>query len=489
MQDQKELTFGVVGGIGPLAGADLFFKFVKSTPAKDDSDHFNVILEQQPLREKQIQGRISYSPSRRKMHIYDIIQQLVLRSANCIILSCFISHTFIEELTESINIPILNMMEGLKCYVQDREPKVKNIGILTSDYVKDNKLFEKYFDTPNYNLIYPDPIIQSADLMEAIYGPQGIKAGHLTGGVIEKLEVACEHLVSKGAELIIPGFTEIPVVFDTLQRRKKFNLIDTNQIYADWAIQNYSQAHVPKQYRIGIIGGLGPSATVDLMDKIISNTPAEKDQEHFKMIVEHNPQIPDRTAHLLQNKEDPTIPLYNCAKKLEQREADFIAIPCNTAHAFVDRIQHHLSIPIINMIQEVAIHIAKKHPQAKTIGLLATSGTIQTRIYHQAFEGSDFQLLTPDEKNQELVMEAIYGEMGVKAGLINKESKDKLLQAARYLVQQGARVLILGCTELPLLLQENKQYVIAEKQVVILDPTVVLAKKCVNFVLNEPQID
>lgn len=489
MQDQRELTFGVVGGIGPLAGADLFFKFVKSTPAEDDSEHFNVILEQQPLREKQIQGVISYSPSKRKMHIYDIIQQLVSRSANCIILSCFISHTFIEELTESINIPILNMMEGLKCHVRDKEPQVKNIGILTSDYVKDKKLFEKYFDSSNYNLIYPDPIIQTTDLMEAIYGPQGIKAGHLTGGVIEKLEAACEHLVSKGAELIIPGFTEIPVVFDTLQKRKRFNLIDTNQIYADWAVQNYSQAHIPKQYRIGIIGGLGPSATVDLMEKIILNTPAEKDQEHFKMIVEHNPQIPDRTAHLLQDKEDPTIPLYTCAKKLEQREADFIAIPCNTAHAFINRIQQHLSIPIVNMIEEVVKHITEKHSQAKTIGLLATTGTIQTKIYHQAFEETDFQLLTPDEINQGLVMDAIYGELGVKAGFINTESKDKLLQAANFLVQHGAQVLILGCTELPLLLQESEQYTIADKQVVILDPTVVLAKKCVNLVLNGPQTD
>jgi len=136
---------------------------------------------------------------------------------------------------------------------------------------KQKKLFELYFGTEDYVIFYPDPDIQTTHVMEAIYGPNGIKAGHLSGKVIENLEIACEHLTAKGADVIIPGFTEIPVVIDALQKRNPFNIIDVNQIYADWAIHFYAKAYVPKQYRIGIIGGLGPSATIDLMDKIIKN--------------------------------------------------------------------------------------------------------------------------------------------------------------------------------------------------------------------------
>ena len=173
------------------------------------------------------------------------------------------------------------------------------------------------------------------------------------------------------------------------------------------------------------------------------------------MIVEHNPQIPDRTAHLLHGEEDPTIHLYTCAKKLEQQDADFIAIPCNTAHAFIDRIQKYLSIPIINMIEEVETYITHHHSQARTIGLLATSGTISTGIYHRAFERKNLQLITPDSFHQELVMQAVYGTSGVKAGFTTGEPKEKLLKAASFLVEQGAQVLVLGCTELPLLIKEN----------------------------------
>jgi len=206
------------------------------------------------------------------------------------------------------------------------------------------------------------------------------------------------------------------------------------------------------------------------------------------MIVEHNPQIPDRTAHLLHGEEDPTIHLYTCAKKLEQQDADFIAIPCNTAHAFIDRIQKYLSIPIINMIEEVETYITHHHSQARTIGLLATSGTISTGIYHRAFERKNLQLITPDSFHQELVMQAVYGTSGVKAGFTTGEPKEKLLKAASFLVEQGAQVLVLGCTELPLLIKENENYVIAGRTVAVLDPTTILAKKCVRLIEELTQV-
>jgi aspartate racemase len=485
MMNPKKITFGIVGGIGPLAGADLFFKFVKSTPAYDDSQHFNVVLEQQPLREKTAYADEDYDPTTRKLHIFNLMQKLIDRQASCIILSCFIGHTFLHELEKSIDVPIINMMEGLREYVQTRHQNVKTIGILTSDYVRKKQLFEQYFPSPGYDIIYPERNIQQNFLMEAIYGPHGIKAGHLTGKVIEYLEKSCENLFEKGAELIIPGFTEIPVVYDALKKKKRFHIIDSNQVYADWAIRSYNKAPVGKQLIIGIIGGLGPSATVDLMDKIIKNTPAQKDQDHFQMIVEHDPHIPDRTAHLLKEEEDPTISLYNCAKKLEEREADFIAIPCNTAHAFIDRIQKHLSIPIINMIEEAIHYIHKNFPDARTVGLLATSGTVKTGIYHKAFEKTGIHLISPNDEYQQLVMESIYGRKGIKAGYTEGEPRKNLFEAAKHLVEQGAEVIILGCTELPLVVEQTNRCLLAGRSVAILDPTNILAKKCVALVLRK----
>jgi aspartate racemase len=477
----KKITFGVVGGIGPLAGADIFFKLVKSTPAYNDSGHFNVILEQYPLTEKDVYTYENYNSSQRKLHLYNVIKELVERKANAIILTCFISHTFIDELSAQFNIPIINMLEGIKSYVTAKFPKVKNIGILTSDFARKQKLFEHYFDESEYKIIYPDKNVQNDYIMEAIYGEMGIKAGHLTGKVIEFLEKACDNLVNNGAELIIPGFTEIPVVYDALKKKKRFTIIDTNQIYADYAIRFSTNSLVKKEYTIGIIGGVGPSATVDFMDKIIKNTTAKKDQDHFKMIIEHNPKIPDRTDYLINDGEDPTIALYATAKKLEKREADFIVIPCNTAHAFVDKIQKHLSIPIISMLEEVVNHIKKNYKKTKKVGLLATSGTINSGIYHKSFEKSGVRLISPDEENQKYVMDAIYGQKGIKAGYLVGECKDSLLKASEYLVKKGAQIIILGCTELPLALKEDEKYIVNHQEIFFLDPTNILAKKCVSI--------
>ena len=241
-----------------------------------------------------------------------------------------------------------------------------------------------------------------------------------------------------------------------------------------------------KRLKIGIIGGVGPSATVDFMNKIIRSTPAKKDQDHLKMVVEHNPQIPDRTAYLLDGGEDPFIPLLTCAKNLQAYGADFIAIPCNTAHAFVDRIQEHLQIPIVGMIDAVVEHIGKYHPGIRTVGLMATTGTVSTGIYHRAFENTGIDLICPDEPHQQLLMDAIYGEEGIKAGFTHPMPEKYLLETTASLVRRGARVLILGCTELPLVLAENEAFLIEGREVAILDPTSILARKCVEVSSTHP---
>ncbi len=231
---------------------------------------------------------------------------------------------------------------------------------------------------------------------------------------------------------------------------------------------------------IGIVGGMGPSATVDLMDKIIRCTPAATDQQHLKMVIEHNPQIPDRTEHLLGDGPDPTDAIYATCKKLESAGTDMIAIPCNTAHAFFARIQSRLSIPIVNMLQATVEFLQHAHPDIRKVGLLATSGTIKSGVYRDVFEATDYDLLVPEQGFQQKLMNVIYGDKGIKAGYTDGECLEEFQLVSDHLTNKGAEIIILGCTELPLLKLNALTTQSGEEPVVFVDPTWVLARKCVD---------
>jgi aspartate racemase len=271
----------------------------------------------------------------------------------------------------------------------------------------------------------------------------------------------------------------VPLVIDALLARG-IPILDANRIYVEHALALHARPQ-PKPFKVGVVGGVGPAATVDFMAKIVRNTPAGRDQEHLKIVVEQNPQIPDRTASLLGDGADPTIALYATCKKLEAADADLIAIPCNTAHAFVARIQPHLSIPVVHMLVETVAHIRRQHPQHRRIGLLATSGTVASGVYHDIVAEAGLELIVPDEANQDRVMEAIYGPAGVKAGHTSGRCVDELMAALASLVLRRAEVIILGCTELPLLIARHDAFPVAGRTVALLDPTEILAQKCVRL--------
>jgi aspartate racemase len=340
-------------------------------------------------------------------------------------------------------------------------------------------LFEKALGE-DVVLVYPSDAVQRDVLMQAVYGPRGIKAGRLRGESIDFIQRACRDVIDQGAEIIVPGFTEIPIVIDPLRSACKVPIVDCNQVYADYAIA-FSGRSAARPHKIGVVGGVGPAATVDFMDKVVRLTRAERDQDHIKMIVEHNPQIPDRTRNLIGDGPDPTIPLYSACRKLEAEGADMIAIPCNTAHAFVERIQRHLSIPIVHMLYETVGYIQRRFPDRRSVGLLATSGTVGSRVYHEILEGAGLRVVAPDATRQDLVMRAIYGERGVKAGYTDGLCREDLLQALENVVRQRAEVVILGCTELPLILPQNDSLEVEGTTIALLDPTEILAAKCVEL--------
>lgn len=233
------------------------------------------------------------------------------------------------------------------------------------------------------------------------------------------------------------------------------------------------------EFIIGIVGGIGPAATVDFMSKIIRHSGAACDQEHLRMLVEHNPRIPDRTAHLLGRGADPTPTLSAACKRLEAGGAALIAMPCNTAHAYLPDVRPGLAIPVVDMLAETVAHIEAAHPGCSRVGLLATSGTIATGIYREAAREAPFELLTPEPAWQARVMAAIYGEQGVKAGHTSGPCVDDLHAAIVHLAARGATVMILGCTELPMLLGQQHGYDAAGIAVDLVDPTLVMARRCI----------
>ena len=218
---------------------------------------------------------------------------------------------------------------------------------------------------------------------------------------------------------------------------------------------------------IGILGGMGPEATIDLFYKIIKFTPAEKDQDHLRIIIDNNPKIPDRTAAILGKGKDPLPALQETARNLEKAGADFIIIPCNTAHYFLRSIQESVKIPILNMIEETAKETRRKIPPIQKVGLLASTGVYETKIYHQNFKKFNIEVISPEKKDEEKIMKVIYA---VKAGDLSEEVKKNIISIAQKLIDKGSEAIITGCTEIPLILKEG------DVSVPIIDPTQVLAK-------------
>ncbi len=372
--------------------------------------------------------------------------------------------------------PVLELMPALVRHVAREHPRARRLGLLASDFVIARGLFQRAFGAP-WELVLPRPEIQARCLMPALHGPEGLHSGQRSEAAMRLLLEACADLADQGAELILPGSGELPGVLEALAGCG-IPLVDSHEVYARAALD--FQRAPARLRRVGIVGGVGPGATVDLLAKIVRNTPARCDQDHIKVLLEQNPQIPDRTAHLIGTGADPTIALYATCKRLERAGADLLAIPCNTAHAFVARIQPGLAVPIVHMMQETIQYIRQLRPAPGTVGLLATDGTLRSRIYQDLAEQQGIRLVSPEPAYQALVMSAIYGARGVKAGYTSGRCLEELLAALEHLVRdRAADAIILGCTELPLLVAQNDAFPVAGRHVAVIDPTTILARRCV----------
>jgi aspartate racemase len=225
---------------------------------------------------------------------------------------------------------------------------------------------------------------------------------------------------------------------------------------------------------IGILGGMGPAATADFYSRLVALTPVRRDQDHVRTVIWSDPTIPDRTEALLGLGADPTPSLRLGARVLRDAGATMIAIPCITAHAFAAEVEHESGLPVVHMIDEVTRHLTTLQPPARTVGLLATSGTLHAGLHKQWIDHVDIVLPDPDSQEDE-VMAAI---RAVKAGERGQTVTEPLQRAATRLIEAGAQAIIAGCTEIPLVLAPEAV------PVPLLDPAEILARALIRRALE-----
>jgi aspartate racemase len=206
----------------------------------------------------------------------------------------------------------------------------------------------------------------------------------------------------------------------------------------------------------GVLGGMGPYATVDFMSKVISLTPADSDQDHVRMLVDHNPKTPDRQINTDEQRQAVRETLATMAVGLEAAGADFLVMPCNTAHAFYDLAVEKTSIPFLNIITETVATIRELEPDAASVGILATDACLQDKLYQTAIHDAGMSVLLPSAGEQNAVMKLVFN---IKGGDQGSDVAHEMSNIANSLIQRGADVLIAGCTEIPLVLSPERMTV------------------------------
>jgi aspartate racemase len=235
---------------------------------------------------------------------------------------------------------------------------------------------------------------------------------------------------------------------------------------------------------IGVLGGMGPAATVDFYGKLVAGTPAERDQDHLPVFIHAVPQIPDRSAAFLSGGPSPREMLRRGAASLETAGASVIVMPCNTAHLWHDDIAAAVSVPVLHIVDPVveALEQIYGHDAPLATGLLATTATVMGRVYQQRVGDTNARIrwLVPEEEQQQRWVDA--GIRAVKAGQV-AAGRRLLSLAAHALVVQGARAIVLACTEVPLVLGKSTD------GVPHLDSTQLLADAAIGWALRHAAAD
>lgn len=230
-------------------------------------------------------------------------------------------------------------------------------------------------------------------------------------------------------------------------------------------------AEVDRPSRIvGILGGMGPAATVDFYDKLIKATPAMHDQNHLRVVIWADPTVPSRNDALLLGGEDPTPWLEHGVQTLIEAGAEIVVVPCNTAHAYIVPLMARKNVVFISMI-DATIEALRQLSTGGKIGLLAADAAIASRVYQSALVEAGYEPLLPNESSQQRLMQVINS---VKGGVVRRGEENEVLAASTELIARGASTVIAGCTEISVVLAG------IESGLNVIDPSRILALRTVE---------
>ena len=210
-----------------------------------------------------------------------------------------------------------------------------------------------------------------------------------------------------------------------------------------------------KEKVIGILGGMGPEATLECYAQIIKNTPARSDQQHLRVVIDSNPKVPDRTAAITGKGPSPLTTLVAGCDALQAAGADFIIMPCVSAHFYLEQMRQHSKMPILSIFDAVTEAISSEHADIEIVGLLGTTGTISSSLFQKRLAVAGLTTLVPGEVRQSRVMAAIYEIKNSRSTRSRQYISSDLAAVAVSLVSEGAQAIIAGCTEIPLALQQE----------------------------------
>ena len=229
---------------------------------------------------------------------------------------------------------------------------------------------------------------------------------------------------------------------------------------------------------LGVLGGIGPLATVYFMDMLVKMTDSDCDQGHIPVLCYNHSTIPDRTEYILDNaKPNPLPVMENDALLLEKAGVSHIAIPCNTAHYFYEQLQKKVNVPIINIIEETVNYITAHNANVRKIGILATEGTIAARAYQNVCAAHGVDYATPNDFDKKSLMNIIYHQ--VKAG--KPADFEEFMRIIGVMKHEGCDAVILGCTELSII---HRDFNMNRPDVV--DSLEVLARRCIELCGKKP---
>ncbi len=206
-----------------------------------------------------------------------------------------------------------------------------------------------------------------------------------------------------------------------------------------------------RELTVGVLGGLGPEATVDFMAKVLAATGAATDQEHLHLIVDCNPKVANRNDAIAGRGPSPAPQLVAMARRLETAGADFLVMACNAAHAFAADIRTAVRIPFVSIIDETVAALQRDLPGLEAVAVLAAGGCRMARLYENALAAHGIRPVSPDDEEQASLMQAIYA---IKAGRA-ASTRDDLVALSERLVGRGAQAVVAGCTEVPLVLRQG----------------------------------